>query len=373
MRALALLLLTSGCLISAPEGAAQTWTPKLGGSVEAVVAGDLDADGASDVVVMMAGSESQAGLYVIHSDVDLVWDSTENVRSFSTFVPRELVRPTAAYFDNSVVPRIYLATGAETLTATSLSNTLNEVATEETDIAGTAWIKPMVFPGNQVHFAVSNGSQIEHLSVTFTDPRPLPPPMMMTSWNLAQTVSSYVDGDTIAVVATASMVYRCIIPTTPGSPFDWQPVRTMMAQWSGQMTHDLDGDLREEVIGYDVNTKQLCVVDPGAATLPVTPSCITMNTDANGTDVTIFAGYNISMSPGLDILVVQASGTDTRYALAEDVTFSAGTLTATATPPIPFMGPARGRTVVAGPGGGRPVSVITFGTDGQAVCALGPC
>lgn len=375
--AVAIVLATSGCIISDPSGAPQFWPPGLGGTVEAVVSADLDANGSSDVVVLMAGTRSQAGLYLLKSNVDLIWDRGDVFESFSTFVPMELVHPTAAYVDSTVVPRIFVTTGTDTLSLSSLSNTFNETAFSTTGVigGGSAWTKPIVFPGNQVHYAVSNGSTIEHLSAELEDPRPIPAPMAPT-WTLAQTVTSYDSGaGHVAVVATATAIYRCIIPTTPGSPFEWELVRMPGAAWSGQTTLDYDGDGREEIVGFDVMSHRVCAIDPSAASIPITPVCLDMMTTFTGTDVTIVAGQQLSMSAGLDLLVVQASGGETSYSIAEDVQYtSPGTLTSAMLPrALPVTGPPRGRTVLAGPGTGRPLSVLTFGTDGQAVCALGPC
>ena len=77
----------TGCLVSAPEGAAQLWPPSLGGTVEAVVAGDLDANGSTDVVVIESGTESQNGMYLLKGGVDFDFAATTPVRSFSRFVP----------------------------------------------------------------------------------------------------------------------------------------------------------------------------------------------------------------------------------------------------------------------------------------------
>lgn len=374
MRAL-LLLACSGCIIGEPQGAPQWWTPQLGGTVEEVVAGDLDGDGATDIVVMMSGTERQAGLYLIDGDVDLEWNATENVLSFSRFVSMPLVRPVGAYAETGAAPRIYLATGEEVLTVTELSNTLERLEVTETSVGGggMAWVRPIAFPGGQAHKAISNGSTIEHVDPMLGSPRPLPAPES-PAWEIAQTVTSYSESTTtIVVVATAKTIYRAVIPTTPGSPFAWEVVRTG-APWLGQTAHDFDGDGRAEIVGFDVASHEVCVVDVATSTIPVaTPSCIQLGSTFTGTDVTIIAGQNLSMDPGPDLLVIQASGTETNYSLADDVEYTNGTITSVSNLAIPFAGPARGHSVIATPGLGIPVSVLTFGVDGTAVCALGPC
>lgn len=371
----AMLLFCTGCVISAPEGAPQTWPPTLGGTVEAVVAGDLDANGSSEIIVAMSGTANQAGLYYLTSDPDLMWDSGDVVRSFSRFVPLALVRPTALFLDAAPPPRLYAVTGTETLAVRQLSNTLQKLEIGDTTVAGggSAWLRPITFPGAQVHYAVSNGSTIDHLESSFETPRPLPAPMSQ-AWTHAQTVTSYADGTAqVAVVATSDMIYRSSIPTTQGSPFAWESVRTSTRPWLGQVPLDLDGDGRAEIIGFDLAAQQVCVVDPGTAVLPVVPSCIQLSSTFTGTDVTIIAGVNLSSNAVNDILVVQTGGSETTYSLAEDVVYAAGTLTASMVKTIPVTGPPRGKTIVATPGLARPHSVLTFGADGRSVCALGPC
>ncbi len=380
MRGLALLVACSGCLISEPEGALQSWPPTLGGTVEAVVAGDLDANGSTDVVVMMSGKENQAGLYLLESDIDLMWETGDPVKSFSEFVPMiDLVHPAAAFIEGGAAPRIYIASGTDTLTISSFANNLEFIEYNFTTVAGAgaAWARMIDFPGDMPHVAVSNGSTIEHLLADgLEDPRPLPAPMSPT-WNLAQVATSYVDGtNQIAVVATADAIYRCVIPTTPGAMFMWEVVRMGTGTWVGQTAYDFNGDGREEILGLDVQAHKVCVVDPGASVIPVaTPSCIPLGSPFTGTDVTIFAGTNLTMNPGLDILVAQANGNETSYSLAEEVTYIPATMTLMGemVRTLPVSGPPRGHSVLATPSPGRPASLLTFGTDGTAVCILGPC
>lgn len=376
MRSVCLLsIAATGCIISEPEGAPQFWPPQLGGTVEAVVAGDLDANGSSDIVVMMSGEEQQAGLYLLESDVDLFWDSDDKVRSFSRYVPMDLENPVAAFLDDAAAPRIYVTTGSTVLTLTKLTNNLAVESGGATTILGAsnAWIRPITFPGGMQHLAISNGSQIEHVDPSYLS-RPLPPPMGSPSWNLAQTATSYFDGvSQMAVVATAQNVYRVAIPTMPGSPFMWEPLRDDGAQWIGQTAFDLDGDGNDEILGYDAMTHSLCALKIDVETPPAQKSCIALMSTFNGTDVTIIAGANLSQEPGNDILVAQASGSETAYTLVKEVSYiNEFLLTPTMPQAIPKAGPARGHTVLGRPAPGRPYSALTFGTDGTVVCALGP-
>jgi hypothetical protein len=377
MRTVALVIACSGCLISEPEGTTQQWPPELGGTVENVVAGDLDGNGSTDIVVMMSGTPSQAGLYYLNSDRDLLWETGDPVVSVSRFVPMELVHPVGAIIDARSVPRIYVATGSDKLTVSALANdlTVDESGDSTVPGGGSVWLGLMDFPGAQSHVVISNGSSIDHLVAnTVSDRRELPA-LNSPTWNLAQVATSFPDGAVQrAVVATAGAIYRCAIPTTPGSPFAWEVVRTG-APWLGQTAYDFDGDGREEIIGFDAQAHDICVVDPGAEIIPVTPSCIHLTSTFTGSDIAIFAGTNLSPISTSDILVVQGSSTETNYSLAEDITYSAVTMMVSAAEvrTIPEAGPPRGRTVLARPSPGRGASVITFGSDGTAACVLGPC
>ena len=92
-----------------------------------------------------------------------------------------------------------------------------------------------------------------------------------------------------------------------------------------------------------------------------------------GDQVEILAGQNLSMTPGVDILVAQANTSETRYTIVEEYSYAAGVLTAAATHEIPTPGPPSGHTVLASDGAGRPFVALTFGEDASVTCALGPC
>jgi hypothetical protein len=93
MRRLALFVAAcSGCIISAPDGAPQSWPPPLGIDVQAVTSGDLDGNGSTDIVVYSAGTTSQAGMYLVTGGVD-IGTTTMPVKSFSKFVPAALQSP----------------------------------------------------------------------------------------------------------------------------------------------------------------------------------------------------------------------------------------------------------------------------------------
>jgi hypothetical protein len=376
MRALVLLCCASGCLIEAPEGASQLWPPPLGLTVQAVTAGDLDGTGSTDIVVFGTGNENQAGMYVIKGGVDIAPGTGKPVRSFSTFVPRDLTTRMAATITPGSVPRVFTATGTAAATLTSFSNALAEEDQAATTIATNGallWLRSIVFPGAQQRLVLGNGSYIEHASLDLSEVRAIPAPAGPT-WNLAQLASSYASGTSqVAVVATPTEVLRAPIPTGGGTPtFNWTQVR-QGASWLGQTSVDLDGDGREEIVGFDIATHAICVVDPGTASVPATPVCLPVNSTFGGTEVTIIAGVNVTMNPGLDIVIAQATEMDTSFTLVEDYTYSAGALTAPTSHPLGMGGPAHGRTIVVSGGPGTPNTVLVFGTDGAVGCLLGPC
>jgi hypothetical protein len=368
-----LSLATTGCLISEPEGKPTYWPPQLGGTVEAVVGADLDANGSTDIVVFMSGTDSTAGAYYLSGATDLDWGSGDLVKTFSTFVPMDLVHPVAALVQDDAAPQIFVATGADTLSLSSFANNLRETGSGTTDVpgGGTAWLSPITFPGGQQHIAISNGSTVNHATTDLTDVKMLPP-VGASTWNGAQTATSYADGaDQVAVMATADTVYRCVIPMMP--PFQWEPVRTG-PPWLGQIAYDLDGDGHDEIIGFDPQAHDVCIVDVDAATIPVTPQCIHLaDSTFTGTEVQIFAGINITDNPGLDILVAQATADGTAYSIVEDVTSSNGVYSYMRTRVPPVGGPGHGKSIIVTEATGMPLSLVTFGTNGAATCVLGPC
>jgi hypothetical protein len=362
-------------VISAPDGAAQLWPPGLGGTVEAVVAGDLDANGSTDIVVIESGTESQNGMYLLRGGVDLDIGGARPVRSFSRFVPAAWTAPIAATYAAGGAPQIYVAHSEAHLVLTQLSNTLTEVATGESTIAGGStplWTRLVTFPGNMPHPTVSNGGSIEHFDTALAEPKPIPA-NNSPSWDGAQLATAYASGnDQVVVVASSTQIQRAMLPTTPGAPFAYEVVRDG-APWSGQTTFDFDGDGREEIVGLDIAAHKLCVVDPGSTSIPVTPSCIQLMSTFPGDDVTLLVGQTLSMHVGLDIFVAHATGSETIYTLVEDYTYLAGAIAASTTRVIPVSGPARGRTVLVNGGAGTPFVALTFGTDATVFCAVGPC
>jgi hypothetical protein len=384
MRSAALLLFASGCIISAPDGATQSWPPSLGLTVQAVTSGDLDGNGSTDVVVYASGKETQAGMYLLTGGQDLGGGSSKPVRSFSRFVPARLQPSTAALQIGGIAPALYVATAedqgededpGDKIEIKQYSNILaekNKVMTTVPTGNALLWLHPIVFPGNMLHIAVSNGAAIDHAASGFADVKAIPPPGTPT-WDLAQLATSYASGmDQIAVVATPTQIQRAALPGPSGGMFSWVVVRQGPA-WVGQTAVDMDGDGREEIVGLDLMGKQLCIVDPGAATVPVTPVCLAIPMLTPASEVTLHVGTNITMNAGPDILIVQATGSETQFSLVEDYTYTPGTLISTTIHPVGVGGPAHGRTVIANSGPGTPNSVLVFGTDGAVGCVMGPC
>jgi hypothetical protein len=369
-------LLVGGCIISDPQGTGQTWPPALGISVEAIVAGDLDLDGATDVVVFSSGDADQQGMFHLVGKRDLVLGNGSPVGRFSRFIPTDHERPVQATFVAGAAPRIDVVhEWLSLLRVTRVTNTLEEDRSGFTTLAlgsDRIWTRPVTFPGGIQHVAVSNGTEIEHLDRDLRDARPIPAPMMPT-WNAAQLATSYAsNAGQVIVVATTHSIHRATIPTMANPAFVWEAVRTDGKLWLGQTAIDLDGDGRDEILGFEPQSYSICVFDPGGFAGTV-PSCTALGTQHPGTEVTLLVA-SISSQPGRDILVAQASGTETRYSLVEDFEYVAGVLT-TQTQPLAIagIGPPRGRTVIVTAGLGAPSVALTFGTDGTVHCALGPC
>ena len=373
MRAL-LVLPLAGCLLEAPSGAEQSWPPPLGITIEAVVAGDLDGNGSSEVVVFSSGRDNQEGMYLLTGGKDLTGTTP---RTFSRFVPYDFsTPPVAAHYVGGAAPRIFVADGESQIRLHAFANTLveqDDIATTLTAGAATLWVRPILFPGGNQHLAVSNGSTIDHTRPDFSEIRPIPAPMMPT-WNLAQTASSYPMGqDVVVYVATPAQIQRAVAPGPGGATMFVFAIVRQGRDWLGQTAVDLDGDGREEVVGFDLTSKELCVVEPYAAAIPVTPTCVQTNSMAPGNIVTIFAGVNLTMNPAPDLVIAQANANETRFTVLEDYSYSAGVLTATMIRPLMFAGGANTRALIVNGGPSTPNALIAFGTDGSFGCVMGPC
>ncbi|NVB84293.1 MAG: hypothetical protein HOV81_38305 [Kofleriaceae bacterium] len=334
------------------------WPPPRGITVQAVAAGDLDGDDTTDLVVFGADTPPRTGVYLI-AGRDIATGSGRPIRTYSTFVPRELGIPTAATIASG---QVFAATEETSIQLASFDAMLAEKHAWSTGVTPDRLFVQTVDLG-ELRVVAGNESMIFHTSLDLADPRGLDAPS--GNWLQARLVTSYAEGpDHIVVVATETEIVRARF----ADPLAWTEVRQGPA-WFGQTAVDLDGDGRAEIVGFDPMTSSVCAIDPGAST---SASCLHVNDATADTEVTIIAGTNLTSNPGLDILIAQANGGETSFTLVEDYSYTPGALTAAMTRSVPVIGPAHGRTVaVTSPG--RPNTVLVFGTDGAISCVLGPC
>jgi hypothetical protein len=364
------VLAASGCF-DAPTGAPQTWPPPLRVRVEAVTAGDLDRDGTPEVVVYASGTSEQAGMYLLRGGTDLVLGTQRPVRSFSTFLPLELTTPVGALQTGGLPPRVYALYNGDPLVYLGATDAaLSPIDTERVtglSVGGMLWVRAVAFPGGATRIALSNGAEILHATPELTDLVEIPPPQG-DAWPLAQTITSYADGNArVIVVATPERIVRATIPSAGGG-YAWSEVRAG-APWVGQTAFDLDGDGRDEILGFDPSTRSLCVVDVVAGPAP----CFDLGTSFSGTTVTISAGHGLTASPGPDLVVVQAGPSDTRVTLVEDYSFTPTELVAMAKHELAILAPPHGMPVVVRAGIGQPDVLLLFDREGGVTCAHGPC
>lgn len=349
------LVACSGCF--GDDGELRLWPPPRGITVQAVAAGDLDGDDTTDLVVVAADTPPRTGVYLIAGRDIATGDGRP--RMYSTFVPRAFGIPTAATISGG---RAFAATAANTIELASFDAALAEEHALSTGLPPDGlWVQTVDLGEPRV--VIGNASAIAHLSLDLADAGDLLGPS--GTWERPRLVTSRDAGPgRTVVVATETGIVRAPLLY----PLAWTEVRAGPA-WLGQIAVDLDGDGRAEIVGFDPSTSSVCAVDPEAS---APPSCLHVNGATADTEVTIIADTNLTSNPGLDILIAQASGAETSFALVEDYSFAPGALTAAMTRGAGVVGLAHGRTVVV-TSPGRPDAVLVFGTDGAIACVLGAC
>jgi hypothetical protein len=371
MRALAVLLVVTAACLSGPTGAPRSWPPPLATTdVAAIAAGDLDGDGTSDVIVLVAGTaDTGAGAYFLKGGVDVHASAAAPLATFTGYTPLDEVDAPAAAVAVTIggTRSVVLAYSAHSqLQLTRLDGAALAIKGDgSTEIATTAqdpvWLVPMAFPGNQLRLALGIGDDLRHLdpsalSGTTATVQLIPPPG--ASWSSPAIATSYTSGsDTIAVIASAASIDRSTIPTQPPPQgmFTWANVRTGTA-WTGQAVFDL-GNGRADVIGYDATGAQVCAIDPGGGggAPPCTPSAI-------AGDAIVPGAFGGAAAP--DLAIVHTGGGGAQVQFLGDVTFSSSSFTAaTTTQPQTTTVAGAGAHAVAYGGG-----VLLVGADGSAAC-----
>jgi len=189
--------LLAGCL-EAPEGRPQTWPAADAPTIAAVVAGDFDGDGTTDLVAVASGLASDgAGAYLIRGGVDLAMPDDAPITSFSRMSRLDLepqIAAIAVELDDGGpgldLVIAHIADGGVQLTGlrgddlTVIGDTTLDLAAPPStqDIS----FSTVEFPGHQGHVAVLVGDDIRHLPVAGLlddDGRAqLPPPMGEGKW-----------------------------------------------------------------------------------------------------------------------------------------------------------------------------------------------
>jgi hypothetical protein len=298
--------------------------------------------------------------------------------SFSTYLPMDLTAPFGAYQSTDAGKAVVVFVYGDNEGQLVLHGLSDEALLETIDVPTTVAaagdhvsVRPVLFPGAQAHFVISNGSDIQHTLASGGDVRPIPPPMGMPTWNNALVTSTYsfnagTSTQQIAVVSSATDIQRSPLPDPVVTMFNWTAARTG-PPWAGVTAFDLVGTgEHEEILGYDVPGHMLCAQDPAQAA----PLCISTGSTFPGTDVRIVAGRLLPDNMVPDVLVIASDGTTGMATLLADATFTGTTFTATARPsiavdPIAF-------TALVDTGSGTPAFVYGFTRAGKPSCLLGP-
>jgi hypothetical protein len=354
----ALLVLVAAC--AEPTGLAQTWPPSRGITVEAVVGADLDADGATDVLVFASGNAHQAGIYRVALDRDTVLP----IASFVSYTPLALGRPSAgAIATVDGMPDVLAASVVSEVRVDALGAlTADDITLTDLPSGNAAlWVRALAFPGNMQRIIVSNGTAIEHDSFDTVDAQPLPPPTGPT-WSGAATATTFMSASArVLAVATPTQVVTTTLTSTDTSHATWTVLRDGPA-WVGQVALDLGGT-HEVIAGVDLAAHALCAVDPDSGT----PTCLDLGTVSSSGEVGI---VELVEPSGIELAIMQADATQTSITLVDHVTLLFGALGGNVSVLAPVAIP-HGRPVAVSRFAGSTAAALVFGPDGAVACGAG--
>jgi hypothetical protein len=361
MRALALLLV-AGCGLDEPTGAPQTWPPPLGMAVEAMVSGDLDGDGISEIVAYSSGKAAQPGLYLVEGDSALA--ATGVPSAFQTYAMLPLTSPSAGALAQGKLWAAY-ANGAA-IELAELDAHLQPVDDHATALApgGTVlWIAPVVSALGVIDAGgviVGNGSAITFVTGVGAEialPPPIGAPVVLAA--------TYVDSGSVWIVVANATDAQYARLSNAGVTGAWMSGRSGAA-WIGQTAVDLDGDGVPEIVGYDPATHAVCAFELSFDTV----TCVPTNDTSALADATIVVG-DFTGTSAADIAVVLAGPSTVDVVLVADVTFSSSTLAGTghgtvgAALPVPAA-----HAFALARGAARKQGLGLAAHAGQIVCAL---
>jgi hypothetical protein len=322
MRAPWLALVLAGCF-DTPTGVAQTWPPPRGIAVQQVTASDVDGDGVSDIVLYSSGGSP--GMYLLRGRTD-VFAGAPALVSFSKFVPEPFTAPLGVYQSTTVANGnmfvLYRDAGAyDALTLSIVDRTLQPLGdprTIPTGITGGsgAWIHAATFPQDTQRLLISDGATLEHVSLDGTDVQTITAPSL--DWLGVDAATTYATGSgRTLVVATDTETFASAIPTS--GPYTWTTIRGLASpMWHGQTAIDLNGDGREEIVGFDAGMPAICALD----TMTATVGCASVPMAVAGAEVTVIAGANVAGTSAPDLLLVQASAAGTDVTVVPDYVYS---------------------------------------------------
>jgi len=380
------LLLVPACL-SSPDGVAKSWPPPLATvDVAAIVTGDLDGDGTSDAVILVAGTAATgAGAYFVKGGTDLVASSDAPIESFTSY------RAIADVGEQASGTFTTIGGTPAAIFAYEANNQLQMTAFEKAEltIAGdhaTALplasgqlvaVRPIAFPGGNIRLAVISGDDVHHADLsnfasTAFAVNPMPA-ANLGAWHEPQVVTSFASGaDQVAAVASRMSIDTSTIPTKPpeqGGMFTWSNVRTGAA-WIGQTAADL-GTGREAVIGFAPGAGgagQLCAIDPSTAGAGACVATMIMAPS----DVAVLAG-KIDTDAMTDVAIVQGGSSGAIVQFAPNPVLSGSTLGG------PTLLPAKATPITNARAALYSNGVLLVGKDGATACvglmigAVGAC
>jgi hypothetical protein len=382
---LLLALALAGCL-EKPTGLQKKWPPPVTVDVAGIAAGDLDADGLDDLVVVIAGTPATGGgVYFLKGGTDL--DPLRGgpagglISGFSEYAPiGEVLRPLGLEIidvdpatpgreviilnDSSEGSRLSILSGATLLEVKSYI----VPAPRQPSNSPPPWLRVIPFGTAGRSLFVGSGPNVRQLPIgelfSFDAPAiiPLAAPAGEPNFRTPQFIANIGGSANKVMVAGDTQAWTTDMT---GATVGWKPVRTSSSPWFGQVPMDLNADGVEEIVGI-ARTAVLNLCATNVAT-PQEASCLATSSPLQSDKQKLIGDHLIGdPSTGIEAVVVQGSNVTVYPSLRID---SAANAVVSDPPTSPFIAPFPDPQVVTADFvKNGPRQILLMGTAGELEC-----